>query len=203
MPGVERLQARFAAAHTQVLGVSVDSKFCHAGWGDALGGISFPLLADFQPKGATAKAYGLFLDGPGITDRATVIIDKDGVVRWVEAVGPGGEREIETLLSHCEAVDKEHGAGLSAWPKAKGWSGPATLYVKSNCGFSSWTLQARSNLHLESAITVKNVSEDAAAKRELEGKAGKGQAPCLVTGDDVLHESADIIAKMTAAMTDI
>ena len=39
---------RFRAAHTQVLGVSVDSVFCHANWAASMGGVSFPLLADFH-----------------------------------------------------------------------------------------------------------------------------------------------------------
>ncbi len=77
---MERLLARFRSAHTQVLGVSVDSVFCHANWGQSLGGISFPLLADFHPKGAMATGYGLFLSDNGITDRATVVIDLSGTL---------------------------------------------------------------------------------------------------------------------------
>ena len=92
IPGLNALQSKFEAADTQVLGISVDSKFCHKAWANGFGGISFPLLADFHPKGDVAKSYGLWLDGPGIGDRATVLIGKDGNVLWSESVGPGGAR---------------------------------------------------------------------------------------------------------------
>ena len=45
------------------------------------------------------KAYGLWLDGPGIGDRATVLIGKDGKVLWSESVGPGGQRDPGELLA--------------------------------------------------------------------------------------------------------
>ena len=105
---MEALQDRFLAANTQVLGVSVDSTYCHANWAMSLGGVSFPLLADFHPKGEVAKAYGLYLDGAGITDRATVIIDADGVVRHVSSVGPGGKRDIAELAGLCEQLDQNY-----------------------------------------------------------------------------------------------
>ena len=62
---MEKLVARFRSAHTQVLGVSVDSIFCHANWAQSMGGISFPLLADFNPKGAMATSYGTYLPTRG------------------------------------------------------------------------------------------------------------------------------------------
>jgi alkyl hydroperoxide reductase subunit AhpC len=80
------------------LGLSVDSKHCHKGWASTFDGIKFPLLADFHPKGEVAKQYGLWLDGPGITDRATVLIDKDGKVLWSESVTPAGARQPSELL---------------------------------------------------------------------------------------------------------
>lgn len=76
----------------------MDSKFCHKAWADSMGGVDYPLLADFHPKGAVCQAYGLWLDGPGIGDRATVLIGKDGIVKWSESVGPPGERQPGDLL---------------------------------------------------------------------------------------------------------
>ena len=58
----------------------MDSKFCHKAWAKGFDGIKFPLLADFHPKGAVAKQYGLWLEDAGISDRATVLIGKDGTV---------------------------------------------------------------------------------------------------------------------------
>jgi alkyl hydroperoxide reductase subunit AhpC len=45
--------------------------------------IGYPLLADFQPRGAVAEKYGLFNEPAGMTKRATVIIDKSGQVAFV------------------------------------------------------------------------------------------------------------------------
>lgn len=99
-----------------MLGVSVDSRYCHAAWADSLGKISFPLLADFHPKGAVAASFGLYLEDKGITDRATIIIDKDGTVRYAESAGVGGERDLNALKNACKAVDQEYGQGLGDLP---------------------------------------------------------------------------------------
>jgi len=82
----------------------VDSKFSHKAWAQGFSGINYPLLADFHPKGAVAKAYGLWLDGPGIGDRATVMIGKDGKVLWAESVGPGGARVPGDLLTKAKEL---------------------------------------------------------------------------------------------------
>jgi len=116
IPEAEGLLGRFASAHTQVLGVSVDSRFCHDNWAKSMGGVTYPLLADFNPKGEVAKAHGLYLEAAGITDRATVIVDKDGIVRHVASVGPAGKREIADLAGECERIDAEHGGGLGDLP---------------------------------------------------------------------------------------
>lgn len=96
------LLSEFEACNTQVLGISVDSKFSHRAWANGFGGIKYPLLADFHPKGEVAKAYGLWLDGPGIGDRATVLIDEHGKVVWAESVTPAGRREAGDLLKRCQ-----------------------------------------------------------------------------------------------------
>ncbi len=203
MPEVEALLPRFRAAHTQVLGVSVDSIFCHANWAKSLGGISFPLLADFNPKGTVAQSYGLYLDGPGITDRATVIIDAGGVVRHSSSVGPGERRTIADLAALCEGVDQEHGAGLAAFPAAKGLGKNEVLYVKSSCGFSRKVLLARDNLHLEGALPVKNVTDDAAALKDLVKLTGKDQAPCLIMDGGNVGESDDIVRHLVSHTADL
>lgn len=87
-----------------MLGVSIDSKFCHKAWANSFNGIDFPLLADFHPKGAMAAAYGLMLEDKGISDRATVLIGKDGKVLWSESVGPGGERVPGDLLAKAQEL---------------------------------------------------------------------------------------------------
>jgi peroxiredoxin len=75
--------SKFNELGAQVLGVSVDSAWTHKAFAESLK-LTFPLLADFHPKGAMAKSYGLYNEGAGITKRATVLIDKDGKVAFVQ-----------------------------------------------------------------------------------------------------------------------
>lgn len=79
----ERTAERYAKADAQLLGISVDSAWAHAAFAQQLG-LSYPLLADFHPKGEVAKTYGLYLDELGITARATVVVGKDGLVKLVK-----------------------------------------------------------------------------------------------------------------------
>jgi hypothetical protein len=203
VPAVEALLPRFRAAHTQVLGVSVDSIFCHANWGQSLNGVSFPLLADFHPKGAMAKSYGLYLDQAGITDRATVIIDAGGVVRHASSVTPSGQRNIEELAALCEEIDREHGSGLADFPAPAGIGKTETLFVKSSCGFSQKVMLVRENLHLEDRIQLKNVTDDAKAKEELVRVSGKDQAPCLIVDGKPMQDSDEIVRYLVGGATDV
>jgi alkyl hydroperoxide reductase subunit AhpC len=106
VPGLEALKNEFKACDTQVLGVSVDSRFSHDNWAKSLGGASSPLLQDFRPKGDVAKKYGAYLEEKRITDRAAVIIDKQGIVRYAVSVTPAGERNPKDLLAECQKVNR-------------------------------------------------------------------------------------------------
>jgi hypothetical protein len=128
----------------------------------SLGGISFPLLADFHPKGAVASSYGLYLEDAGITDRATVIIDADGVVRHASSVTPTDKSDIAELAALCEEVNEAHENTPKSFPDPPGLEDDTILFVRSNCMFSTNAVAALGNLHI-GAIPVRNVSEDPAA----------------------------------------
>jgi mycoredoxin-dependent peroxiredoxin len=74
---------RFEELNAQVLGVSVDSVWSHKAFAEKMK-IGYPLLADFQPRGAMASQYGVYLAEKGITGRAIVVIDKQGKVAWMK-----------------------------------------------------------------------------------------------------------------------
>jgi peroxiredoxin (alkyl hydroperoxide reductase subunit C) len=74
-------EARYAGEDAQVIGVSVDSRYVQRRFAEDLGLRDTILLADFEPKGATSRAYGVYLDERGFSGRATFVIDKAGVVR--------------------------------------------------------------------------------------------------------------------------
>lgn len=73
----------FETLDAEVLGVSVDSVWSHKAFAEAKG-IKYSLLADFQPRGAMADKYGVFLADKGITGRAIVIVNKAGKVAWAK-----------------------------------------------------------------------------------------------------------------------
>jgi peroxiredoxin len=75
--------SKFNQLGAQVLGISVDSAWTHKAFAESLK-LTFPLLADFHPKGAVAKAYDLYNEAVGITKRASVLIDKAGNVAFVQ-----------------------------------------------------------------------------------------------------------------------
>ena len=81
----------------RVLTVSVDSMFSHRAWAEQEG-FTFPLLSDFWPHGAVARAYGVFDEGRGVAQRGTFIIDAEGVVRWKVVNPPGEPRDIAAYL---------------------------------------------------------------------------------------------------------
>ncbi|HEX9223761.1 MAG TPA: peroxiredoxin [Candidatus Acidoferrales bacterium] len=72
---------QFETLDAQVLGVSVDSTWSHKAYAEKMG-IKYPLLADFQPRGAMAEKYGVFMPDKGITGRAIAIVNKAGKVAW-------------------------------------------------------------------------------------------------------------------------
>jgi len=66
---------------TDLLGISVDSAFAHKAFQHHLGA-TIPLLSDFQPRGAVAQRYGVFIEGRGHNERALVMVGPDGEVLW-------------------------------------------------------------------------------------------------------------------------
>ena len=87
---------RYGAA---VLGISVDSLWSHRAFAQSQG-IEFPLLADFEPKGAVARAYGAYTPR-GEAARALVVLDPDGTVAWSHLsppeVNPGADGILDAL----------------------------------------------------------------------------------------------------------
>src|SRR5262245_7508902 len=91
-----------------LLGVSVDGAWCHIAYARE-SKLKFPLLADFEPKGAVARAYGVYRQNDGTSERALFVIDSEGVIRWsyVSPVGvaPGADG-ILTALQALTAKEK-------------------------------------------------------------------------------------------------
>jgi peroxiredoxin len=65
----------------KLLGISVDGAFCHRAF-RAHHKLEIPLLADFHPKGEVARAYGVWAEEHGVSSRALVMVNGDGIVEW-------------------------------------------------------------------------------------------------------------------------
>src|ERR1700738_2671145 len=74
---------QFEKLNAQVLGLSVDSVWSHKAFAEKMG-IRYPLLADFQARGAGAAKCGVYLADKGITGRAIAIVDKTGKIAWLK-----------------------------------------------------------------------------------------------------------------------
>jgi mycoredoxin-dependent peroxiredoxin len=85
--------ASFQNDNVQVLAISCDSTPTQKIFAEQEG-YKFPVLSDFWPHGATAKAYGIFNEDLGCAMRGTFIVDKEGVVRWTVVNGLGDARNL-------------------------------------------------------------------------------------------------------------
>jgi len=71
----------FREFDAELLGISVDGAWCHAAFARDRK-LHFPLLADFEPKGAVARDYGVYRDKDGVCERALFVIDSEGIIHW-------------------------------------------------------------------------------------------------------------------------
>ena len=78
------LQGRFAGGGAQVVGISCDSTHTLKAWAASLGGVDYPLCSDYWPHGRVAITYGVFNTELGRPERAIVVIDAEGAVRYID-----------------------------------------------------------------------------------------------------------------------
>ena len=101
---------QFTRHRAQLLGISVDGVWCHAAYATQKK-LRFPLLADFEPKGAVARAYGAYREGDGVAERALFLLDDAGKIRWSYlspiAVNPGADG----ILGALERYSEQHAGG--------------------------------------------------------------------------------------------
>ena len=94
---------QFDQLDAAVLGLSVDSVWSHKAFAEKLG-IKYSLLADFQPRGAVASQYGMYLADKGITGRAIAIINKAGNVAWFKQYDIPQQPDIKEVATALAAV---------------------------------------------------------------------------------------------------
>ena len=103
-----QILTEFSEYDAELIGISVDGVWCHAAFARDRN-LHFPLLADFEPKGAVARRYGAYREHDGTTERALFVIDADGVIRWSYCSPVGVNPGADGILRALEAL-----AGRSA-----------------------------------------------------------------------------------------
>lgn len=108
VPNYQQDIEAFNRLDCQVLAVSVDPLPSLTAWAKTLGGLSFPLMSDFWPHGDVASRYGVFYDRKGFAERVVFLIDKKGIVRYIERVPLAEVPDNKKALAVLRELQREH-----------------------------------------------------------------------------------------------
>ena len=97
------LLPEFRRLNAELLGISVDGPWCHLAYARDRK-LRFPLLADFEPKGAVARRYGVYRLQDGFCERALFVIDAEGIIRWSYVSPIGLNPGADGILTALEAL---------------------------------------------------------------------------------------------------
>ena len=159
------------------MGLSIDSTDCLRAWAESLGGVTYPLLSDFWPHGQVADAYGV-LRSEGYAERAIFVIDKQGLIRYVDVHDIGQQPDTEVLFNVLAEMEPELAEAYqaaevkkaaAAHPAADVPQGDLIMYCTPWC---STCRQARAYLAQNGiAYTEIDISKDRAAAAKVRGWA--------------------------------
>lgn len=104
MQDLEKHHTELERLGAVALGLSVDSVPCKKAWAEAIGVKATRLLADFWPHGGVARAYGVFREQSGFSERAVFLVNGEGVVAWAKVYPIKGRPDIDEILRALAAV---------------------------------------------------------------------------------------------------
>ncbi len=93
--------------NVQVLGISIDHIPVLKAWAESLGGISYPLISDFWPHGEVARKYGAFREEEGRSERAIFIIDRHGIIQYVDIHNIDEQPDNEVLFNEIRRIQPD------------------------------------------------------------------------------------------------
>lgn len=102
-PGYDLAQDIFEEHDAVLLGITTDNIPSLYAWTKQVGGLSFEVLSDFHPQGEVARKFGV-LRSDGTTERALFVIDKKGVIRWIDVHDINERPPLEDLVAALEAL---------------------------------------------------------------------------------------------------
>jgi peroxiredoxin len=104
MRSLEENHAQFDELNTVALGIGVDSVPSNKAWAEAMGIKNTKLLSDFWPHGAVAKAYGIFRENDGFSERANIVIDGKGKVVFAQTYPVAQQPDVEEVLESLRNI---------------------------------------------------------------------------------------------------
>lgn len=104
-PGYNIAEEEFARLNTEVIGITADNIPTLYAWTRSMGKLWFPVLSDFWPHGKVADSYGV-LRSEGTTERAVFIIDKQGIIRYIDVHDINKRPPLESIMTELEKLDK-------------------------------------------------------------------------------------------------
>jgi peroxiredoxin len=102
MKSLEDNKATLDFLNTVALGMSVDTVFSKKAWAESLGIKNTPLLSDFWPHGYVAKAYGIFRERNGFSERANIILDEDQKIIFFKVYEIGKLPDINEIINFIQ-----------------------------------------------------------------------------------------------------
>jgi peroxiredoxin len=87
-----------------LLGITVDNIPTLFSWTHQMGKLWFPVLSDFWPHGQMAKKYGI-LRSDGVSERALFVIDKKGIIRYMDVHDINQRPSLEILIKELEKLE--------------------------------------------------------------------------------------------------
>lgn len=104
MKSLEDSHAQFDELNAVALGIGVDSVPSNKAWAESMGIKNTKLLSDFWPHGAVAKAYGIFRENDGFSERANILIDVKGKVVFAQTYPVAQQPDIEEILDSLRNI---------------------------------------------------------------------------------------------------
>ena len=104
MEALELNLEAFESLNARAFGISVDPVPSKKAWADAIGIRRTSLLSDFWPHGAAASSFGIFREDDGFSERASILVDTEGIVRFAEVHPLGEVPDIGKLLDEIRTL---------------------------------------------------------------------------------------------------
>jgi peroxiredoxin (alkyl hydroperoxide reductase subunit C) len=104
-PGYNIAKNVFDKYDALLLGITVDNIPTLFAWTKEMGTLWFPVLSDFYPHGAVSKKYGV-LRSNGVSERALIVVDKKGILRYIDVHDINSRPALEELVKELEKIEK-------------------------------------------------------------------------------------------------